>query len=87
MKTKKYHNFGAGIQVVWEDQVDIVQRRFPDAVQEGLFSCNGKIPDRPFLFDCAATERFFGWNFKSFEEQVFDLARQYLELVQKSEIA
>jgi nucleoside-diphosphate-sugar epimerase len=86
MKTEKYHNFGAGIQVVWEDQVDIVQRRFPDAVREGIFSSNGKIPDRPFLFDCAETEGFFGWNFKSFEEQVFDLAEQYLKLVQKSAV-
>ncbi|KAH8804470.1 hypothetical protein F5884DRAFT_678757 [Xylogone sp. PMI_703] len=87
MNTNKYHNFGAGIQVSWGDQVDIVQRHFPDAVRKGVFSCDGKVLDHLFHFDCAATEEFFGWKLKSFEEQVFDLAEQYVELVQKSEVS
>ena len=85
MKTQRYQSFGAGCQMSFAEQVDIIRKHFPSAVQKGIFPMDGEAPDRPFLFDTAATESFFGWKFKPFEEQVVDLARNYLELVDESE--
>jgi nucleoside-diphosphate-sugar epimerase len=81
MKTEKYHNFGAGIHMSFKEQFEVAKKHFPSAVENGRFPCSGDIPDRQFLFDSKDTEKFFGWKFKSFEDMVFDIATQYLELL------
>lgn len=81
--TPKYSNFGGGIQMSFQDQTNIIREHFPQEVANGTFSMDGELPDRPFIFDCSSTEQFFNWKFKSFEEQVKDVAEQYLELLEK----
>jgi len=53
---------------------------FHGPVAEGLFPCGGSISDREFLFDSSETENSFGWKFRTFDEMIIDLAKQYLEL-------
>lgn len=85
MKTGKYHTFGAGIQMSFEEEeAEVIRKHFPDAIEKGIFPMTGKEPDRPVLFDCSATESFSGWIFKPFEDQVKDVAEQHLELVKRS---
>lgn len=81
MDTGKYRTFGAGSLMGWQEQVDVIRECFPEAVEKGIFPMNGEVQDRPFLFDCSATEAFFGWKFKPFKDQVRDVAEQYLELM------
>ena len=80
MKTEKYHNIGAGTQVPFKQQIDVAKKNLLEAVKNGVFLYNGNISDRKFLFDASETERFFSWKFKSFEDIVFDIATQYVEL-------
>lgn len=80
MKTGRYHNFGAGTHMSFNEQIEIAKTHFPDAVARGIFPCDGSIPDREFLFDTSSTEDFFGFQFKTFEEMVVDVAAQFLEL-------
>lgn len=87
MDTKKYHNFGAGVQMSFSDSKEIIRAHFPQAVDSGIFPMTGNVPDRPFLFDTSATENFFGWKFNQFEDMVRDAAEQYLELVETTKPA
>ena len=84
METPNYISLGANVKASLADQVDSVKRHFPDAVQDGRFSMDGEVVDRPFEFDASETEKFFGWSFQGFESMVKTVAGQYLELLTKN---
>ena len=64
----------------WEDSFDIVKRNFPEAVTNGTFPLSGSNPTKKLLFDNEHMKRTLGMTFASFEEQVKNLAEQYLKL-------
>lgn len=65
----------------WSNVLEIVQRRFPDAVKNGTLPNNGEAPTKKILVDASETERLTGIKFKSLEEQVVSVTEHYLELV------
>lgn len=65
----------------WSDVLEIVQRRFPDAVENGTLPNNGEARTKRSLVDTSETRRLTGIKFKSLEEQVVSVTEHYLELV------
>ena len=65
----------------WEEAIDIVKRNFPKAVASGILPNNGKAATKRTKVDCTRTEKVFGFQFQSYEEQVKSVTKQYLELV------
>lgn len=68
----------------WDDALDIVARNFPDAVKAGTLANNGKNVTLPVKIDASASEKALGFKFRGFEEQVKDLVKNYLELLEAS---
>ena len=64
----------------WEDSFDIVKRNFPDAVANGTFPLSGSNPTKRLIYDTEYTKKTLGIKFRSYEEQVKDLAEQYLKM-------
>lgn len=81
-------NFGmmsegvAGIK--WDDSLDVVKRRFPEAVKDGRLPANGTQPTIKLLIDASETEKVLGIKFRSYEEQVVSVTEHYLELLDKA---
>ncbi len=65
----------------WEEAIDIVNRNFPEAVKKGTFPNNGTAATKRTKMDASRTEEVFGFKFKSYEEQVKSVAKQYLTLL------
>ena len=63
----------------WEDSLDIVKKHFPEAVENGTFTLNGKNPTKRLIIDTEYTKRTLGIVFASYEEQVKSVAERYLE--------
>ena len=63
----------------WEDSFDIVKKHFPEAVENGTFTLNGKNPTKRLIIDTEYTKRTLGIVFASYEEQVKSVAKRYLE--------
>lgn len=78
------HDYGVNVDglngIKWDDALDIVQKHFPNQVASGIFPLGGSNPSHAIKFDCKATEEALGFKFKSFEQQIIDLAGQYAEL-------
>jgi hypothetical protein len=74
------HPFG-GIE--WAEAFDIIRKHYPKECAEGVFKVDST--ERPLtgklLVDSTKAEKTFSFTFKSFEEQVLDVAGQYLELI------
>jgi nucleoside-diphosphate-sugar epimerase len=86
MATSRSQTFTAGVPVSFNQQIEIVRQRFPEAVARGVFPCDGNVPDQEGVLDMRETretEEFFGWKFKSFEDMIIDVAGQYLELTRE----
>jgi succinate dehydrogenase (ubiquinone) flavoprotein subunit len=64
-----------------EDSFNIVSEEFLDAVKAGALPNNGKIITVPVRIDESASEKILGFKFRSFEDQVIDMVKHYLELV------
>lgn len=83
-KIEGNRNFGANSHgydgVRWNDAIDIVKKHFPEKVETGVFPLGGNIPSLRVNFDARETERVFGFTFKSFEQQIVDIASWYLEV-------
>lgn len=84
METPGYLSLGASVRNVFARQADSVRKHFPDAVEDGRFSMDGEVEDRPFELDASETEKFFGWKFQGFDAMVKAVGEQYLELLSKS---
>ncbi|KAI5920701.1 putative cinnamoyl-CoA reductase [Camillea tinctor] len=63
----------------FDDAWEIVKKKFPEAVAEGVFT-QGHQPTIPVNWNAHKTEVEFGFKFKTFEDMVTDVASQYLEL-------
>ena len=68
---------------VWDDSLEIVNRRYPEAVESGLLPMGGHTPTGQCKIDGTKAERVFGFVYKGFEDQVVDLVGQYIELAKK----
>lgn len=71
-------DFGVTTEHVFDDAWDVVKKHFPKAVESGTFS-QGHQPNEPVKWNASATEEYFGFTFKSYEETVKDVVEQYLE--------
>ncbi|KAJ9664726.1 hypothetical protein H2198_000072 [Neophaeococcomyces mojaviensis] len=83
-KIKHNDNFGASWphRFDWTDVNEIVKKRFPDAIAEGVIAANGENkqePNTPF-YDTTRTEEVFDFKFKDLETAVVDLVEYYLEV-------
>ncbi|KAJ9654180.1 hypothetical protein H2198_006744 [Neophaeococcomyces mojaviensis] len=61
----------------WNDAIDIVKRKAPELVSNGLFSFNGSVVTQKVPFNTSKTEKQLGINFKSFEDMIIDVSRAY----------
>lgn len=77
------HSFNASTPIVWDDAIDVLRRKFAAEVEAGHFSLDGTQPTLPIKMDASGTEEVFGFKFASYEEQVEQVARQYLDLLAK----
>lgn len=68
----------------WTDALEIVKKRFPDAVKDGRLSADGTQPTKKLLIDTSETEKVLGIKFRSYEEQVVSVTEHYLELLEKA---
>lgn len=66
---------------LWSDVLEIVRRRFPEAVEDGTLPNNGETATKRAIVDASETQRLTGIKFKSLEEQVVGVTEHYLELV------
>ncbi|OQO02525.1 hypothetical protein B0A48_12052 [Cryoendolithus antarcticus] len=67
----------------WNDAKGIVEKHFPEAVKAGLLPCRGDVLSVPSILDSKKTVETFG-DFKyTYEDAVFSLVNQYLELCEK----
>ena len=69
--------------IVWDDGIEIVKRRFPEAVKDGRLPANGSQPTKKIRFDTSRTERVLGIKFQSFEDALVSITEHYLELLGK----
>ena len=72
-------NIGVTTVHHFNDAWDIVEKHFPQAVANGIFT-QGNQPTVPVNWNAHQTEVDLGFNFKSYEDMVVDVAGQYLEL-------
>lgn len=71
--------------IKFEDAKDIVKKRFPEAVEAGIFPLSGSAPTERLPFDATKTEEVFGMKFRGFEECVIDLVTGFLGVVGKQQ--
>ncbi|PQE15370.1 cinnamoyl- reductase protein [Rutstroemia sp. NJR-2017a BVV2] len=76
-------DFGVTVPVVYDDAFEIVKKHFPKEVEEGVFK-RGTQAGLRIEWRAEKTEEVFGFRFRSFEDMVVDVARQYLEFLGKA---
>lgn len=66
----------------WGQSFDIVKKRYPEQYAAGLFKIDGAQPPDgdKFSVDSAKAMKRFGFQFKTFEEQVTSVVDHYVEL-------
>ena len=69
---------------VWSDAIEIVKRRFPEAVKDGRLPANGTALTKKIIFDPSKSEKILGIEFLDYEEQVVSVTEHYLELLAKA---
>ena len=69
--------------VVWGDCIDIVRKRFPEAVKDGRLPATGTQPTRKVKYDTSKTEKVLGISFQSYEDALVSVTEHYLELLEK----
>ena len=75
-------SLGFSHPVVYDDAWGYVEKAYPKAVKEGVFT-KGKIPMMTVDWDSSETEKELGFKFRSFESAVLDAAGQLLDLLGK----
>ncbi|MCJ1451312.1 hypothetical protein MMC28_001648 [Mycoblastus sanguinarius] len=68
----------------WDDSIEIVKKRFPEAVKDGRLPLGGKQPSKRLLYDTSRTEKILGIKFRTYEDQVVSVAEHYLDLLEKA---
>jgi hypothetical protein len=68
---------------VWDDASEIVVRRFPDAVKDGVLPLGGSQATTKVSFNTSKTREVLGFEFKGWEEQVVSAAGWYIEVARK----
>jgi nucleoside-diphosphate-sugar epimerase len=68
---------------VWDDASEIVARRFPGAVKDGVLPLGGSQATTRVSFDTSKTREVLGFEFKGWEEQVVSAAGWYIEVARK----
>jgi nucleoside-diphosphate-sugar epimerase len=66
--------------MLWNDALAVAGRRYPKAVERGVFSNDGDQPTLRARVDNRRTREFFGMEFQGFEGQVVEVLDHYLEL-------
>ncbi|KAK3646878.1 hypothetical protein LTR56_008366 [Elasticomyces elasticus] len=74
-------NSGAREGTTWGDAIGIVKRHFPKAVKNGVLPNSGVTSTKKVAIDVSETEKLTGIKFKSYEEQVLSVVKQYLDLI------
>ena len=69
--------------IVWDRSIEIVKRRFPEAVKDGRLPASGRQPTKKILYDTSRTEKVLGIKFASYEDAVVSVTEHYLELLEK----
>lgn len=64
----------------WNQAFEIARQEFAGAIDAGTLVGGGKIDDVPVNYDVSASEAALGFQYRSFEEQVRDVLRHYVEL-------
>lgn len=64
-----------------DDTLDIVAKKFPAEVANGILPNNGAQPTLNVRLDSSKTEKVFGIKLEGLETQVEEVARHYVELV------
>lgn len=64
--------------------LEIVKKDFWDEVERGIVPLGGHTPIGQCRIDESRAEWVFGIGYRSFEEQILGLVRQYVYLVEKS---
>ena len=86
-KIEGNQNFGiqaGGVDgVAWGDAIEIVKRRFPEAVKDGRLPVSGTQPTKRVKYDTSRTEKVLGIKFQSYEDALVSLTEHYLELLEK----
>ena len=85
METPNYLSFATSVSSSCTEQVEAVKKHFAEAIADGRFTMDGEMEDRPFHLDSEATEKFFGWEFQSYDAMVKDVGQHYLELLSKQD--
>jgi hypothetical protein len=66
----------------WGNVLDIVKRRYPKEVAEGIFNVDSvPLQTQHVMLDSTYTEKTFRFKFKSFEDQIIGAVEYYLELL------
>ncbi|KAL7942604.1 hypothetical protein V8C42DRAFT_148773 [Trichoderma barbatum] len=70
----------------WSDSAKIIREKFPQAAADGVFKLETveKVVTLQTQVDSTKAEKFFGFKFKRFEEQVESVVSHYLELSGKN---
>ncbi|KAF6217755.1 hypothetical protein HO133_006582 [Letharia lupina] len=70
--------------IVWDDSIEIVKRRFPEAVHDGRLPASGTQPTNKVVkYDTTRTEKVLGIKFQSYEDALVSVTEHYLELLEK----
>lgn len=70
--------------IVWDDAIEIVKRRFPEAVKDGRLPASGSQPTKLVKYDTSRTEKVLGIKFQSYEDALVSVTEHYLELLEKA---
>ncbi|KAL9136692.1 MAG: hypothetical protein Q9175_002091 [Cornicularia normoerica] len=86
-KVQGNQNFGVqagGTEgIVWDDNIEIVKRRYPEAVKDGRLPASGSQPTKKLRYDVSRTEKVLGIKFQSYEDTIVSVTEHYLELLAK----
>lgn len=63
----------------WSEVQDIVRKQFPKAMEAGVFPCGGVHETKTTKYDDSETDRVFGDDWISFQDQVVDVLQSYLD--------
>ncbi|KAL8707439.1 MAG: hypothetical protein Q9220_007527 [cf. Caloplaca sp. 1 TL-2023] len=77
-------NAGALEGIKWNDAKEIIERRFPEAVEKGLFPLKGNSETKVLKADATRAEKVFGFKYKEFEDQIVSLVKHYLEAIARA---
>lgn len=65
----------------WDSALEIIKRRYPKEVEEGLFKVDVGTPTIRVRVDCSYAEKTLGLKLRNYEEAVVEVAEHYLELL------